>query len=85
MNEDPHTQVDAFLDILYQRLGISETDLKHWIRVFPQIIDAHERSMRFAEFIARAFLGAGIAILVGGVFSVLGYAAWHFIREVTGG
>ena len=85
MNEDPHTQVDAFLDILYQRFGVSENDIKRWVRVVPQLIDAHERSARYGEFLAKTVMGALAVSLVGGIVGAVGWSLLHFLRELTGG
>ena len=84
-DEDANIQVDAFITVLYQRFGVSESDVKQWIRVIPQLIDAHERSAKYGEFAAKALLGTVITVFVGSIFTGIGWAVVHLILEVTGG
>lgn len=84
MNDDLNQQVDTFINILLQRFGISESELQRWVRVIPQLIDHHEKSIRYGEFLAKTFMGAIAIGLVGLVFSGIGWAVMHFLRSLNG-
>lgn len=81
-DENADAQVDAFLRVLYLRFGVHESDIKQWIQYLPAVIDAHQRSVRYGEMVAKTLIGSLIVSIVGGLFGGLGWAAVHFIQSI---
>ena len=77
-NDEAEEQVDAFLQILHSRYGISESDVSGLLLQLVRLQKRTEFARRMGEWFARSI----ITVLVTAFFSGLAWAIVHFIGEV---
>ena len=78
-NENAHAQVEAFIDILSSRYGMSEQDLDGVVR---QLVALNERATRYrsyGEYVAKAT----ISVLVAAFFVGIGWGIVHFVQDIA--
>ena len=81
MSEDAQEQVNAFLEILHSRYGISERDVAGLLRQLARLQQRTAFAQRMGEFTAKSIIG----VLVVAFFSGLGWTVIHFIGSIKHG
>ena len=81
MNEDTaaRQQVEAFLEILREKHGLSESDLDS---VIQQLVALNEKAARFKSY-ADYFARATISVLAASILAGLGWGIIHFIQDIA--
>ena len=81
MNDDTaaRRQVEAFLDILREKHGLSESDLDDVIKQLMAFNEKATRLKKYADYIAQAT----ITVLATAVLLGIGWSVVHFIQDVA--
>ena len=78
-DENAHAQVEAFLDILQSKYGMSEQELDGVIR---QLVALSKRANKFKAY-GDYFARATITVLVTSFFVGVGWAVVHFVKDIV--
>ena len=78
-NAAARQQVEAFLEILREKHGLSESDLDSVIR---QLVALNEKAARFKTY-ADYFARATISVLAASILAGLGWGVVHFVQDIA--
>ena len=76
---DAHAQVEAFINILSTRYGMSEQDMDGVIRQLVALNKRANRYKSYGEYSAKA----SITIVVASFFGAIGWGLVHFIQDIA--
>lgn len=78
-DEDAKKQVEAFLRVVHDRYGISESDVFRFIEYNKKLIEGGGSGFSVGVVAGKA----AVVFLVGAFFSGVGWAVLHFIHAVA--
>ena len=78
-DENAHAQVEAFLDILQTKYGMSEQELDGVIRQLVALSKRADKFKAYGDYFARAT----ITVLVTSFFVGVGWAVVHFLQDIA--